>query len=140
VTALEQLRLSAPRLSAAISDLGSVGDILTRDKATVSPGVYARFVSTTDHITKIREALTIVKKLAEVLTESVAHYEHQRENELSMMVDFIESTAKRRKDKSIRAPFQKTLEYNSQTAEKAVKTRKKNAEARAAGKGGKKQE
>jgi hypothetical protein len=104
-------------------------------KAAISPDVYAHFVACTQNLDKIRAARAFVDKLAEILEESEAYYEHEREADISIIADAVRSAA-RRKDDSIRAPFEKTLKYNSQTAEKAVKTRRKNAQAAAQAQGG----
>lgn len=93
--------------------------------AGVSPDVYAGFLATNDKLAQIRAARAVVGKLYEVLTESEVLHEHNRENEISIMVDAVKSMA-RRKDDSILAPFEKTLKYNAQSAEKAAKTRRKN--------------
>jgi hypothetical protein len=47
------------------------------------------------------------------------------------MVDAVRSTAKRNKNKAIVAPFEKSIRYTSQAADKAVKTRNKKAAAKA---------
>jgi len=96
--------------------------------AGVSPDIYASFVSENDNLAKIREARAKVAKLAEVLAESEVLHEHNRENNISIIADAVKSTA-HRKDNSILAPFEKTLAYNSQTADKAAKTRRKNQAA-----------
>lgn len=93
--------------------------------AGVSPEVYASFLATNDRLAQIRTARAVVGKLYEVLTESEVLHEHNRENEISIIVDAVKSMA-RRKDDSILAPFEKTLKYNAQSAEKAAKTRRKN--------------
>jgi hypothetical protein len=102
------------------------------DKAAIAPAVYARVLECTDNITKIREARVVVDKLAEVLEESEAHYVHEREGHISILADGVRSSARRMGD-SIRAVFEKTLKYTSQIADKAAKTRRKNAEAGAEG-------
>jgi hypothetical protein len=96
----------------------------------ISLDVYAHFVACTENLEKLRAARIVVDKLAEILEESEAFYEHEREADISIIADAVRSAA-RRKDDSIRAPFAKTLKYNSQVAEKAVKTRRKNAQAAA---------
>jgi hypothetical protein len=96
-------------------------------KATIPTDVYAHFSACTDNLTKIREARLVIDKLAEVLKESEAYYEHEREADISMIAAAVRSAA-RLKDSSIRALFEKTLKYNGQIAEKAAKTRRKNAQ------------
>jgi hypothetical protein len=96
------------------------------------PGdAYARLVEATGTLQKIREARALIDKLAAVLDGSEAKHEHDRENELSLIVDAIKSTAKRR-NPSIAAAFEKTLEYNSRIADKAAETRRRKAEMMAA--------
>jgi len=98
--------------------------------AGISAEVYGRFVDSTDALARIRAAKLVVAKLAEVLDESEAQHEHERETWIGMMVDSVKSTA-RRVDATIAAPFAKTLEYNARPGVKANKTRRKNAEAEA---------
>lgn len=101
--------------------------------AGVSGDVYARFLRFNDNLAKIRAVLGPLEKLLEVLKESEAKYEHERENTISQMADAVRSTAKRESNPGILAPFEKLLRYNSQVAAKAAKTRRKNtAEAEAA--------
>lgn len=66
--------------------------------------------------------------------DSLAVYENDAEQALRQIVDVVESNAKRKKNEAIAKPFSATVAYAKQTATKAVKTRKKNAEAKASGK------
>jgi GTPase SAR1 family protein len=104
-------------------------------KAAISPDVYAHFVACTENLDKIRPARALIEKLAEILEESEAYYEHEREADISIIADAVRSAARRKND-AVRASFEKTLKYNSQSAEKAVKTRRKNAQAAAQGQAG----
>jgi hypothetical protein len=97
-------------------------------KATIPVDVYTHFSACTENLTKIRAARTLIDKLAEILEESEAYYEHEREADISVMAAAVRSVA-RLKDDSIRASFEKTLKYNSQIASKAWKTRRKNAQS-----------
>jgi len=85
-----------------------------------------------DKAEQVRRYRLAFAKINEVLAESEALYEDQREHALSQIVDAVKSTAKRNKNKGIRAPFEKSIRYTQQAAEKAVKTRKKNAAEKAA--------
>lgn len=60
------------------------------------------------------------EKVLEVLKESEALYEHERENTISQMADAVRSTAKRESNPGLLAPFEKLLRYNSQIADKAA--------------------
>ncbi len=95
-------------------------------KAAIPADVYAHFCACTDNLAKIRAVLAVVGKLAEVLEESEAYYENEREADISLMAAAVRSVA-RLKDDTIRALFEKTLKYNAQLAVKAAKTRRKNA-------------
>jgi len=117
------------RLSAVIAELAQ--SVPTVGVASGVPiEVYDHVKLCTDRLAQIRAARVIVAKLAEVLVESEAKYEHERENDLSLMADAVRSRAHRKRDSSLLAGFQETLKYCAQTAEKAAKTRKKNAAAK----------
>jgi hypothetical protein len=103
--------------------------------AGVPMDAYKVFVETTEDIAKIRAARAVVNKMAEVLEETEALKVHERENAVGLMVDAVTSSARRKRDRSLLAPFEKTIAYNGQTANKAAKTRKRNAEAKKAAKG-----
>jgi CheY-like chemotaxis protein len=94
--------------------------------ASVFSEVHTRILSATDTLEKVREARAVIDKLSQVLEASEAKIEHDRENDLSVLVDVIKSTAKR-KAPAIVAVFEKTLKYSSQIADKAAKTRRRNA-------------
>jgi GTPase SAR1 family protein len=106
----EELKLSLPAVGA---------------RAAVSSDVYAELVLARDNVKKIRAMRLIVAKLAEVLKESEAYYEHESETCISLIADAARSAA-RRKDPSIRAAFEKTLRYVAQTAHKSLLTRRRN--------------
>ena len=94
--------------------------------AGITTELYDRFTACNKDLDQIRDARGLVDKLAEVLRESEAHHEDTREGFLSMMCKSIKSAAQH-DNPTIVAPFEKTLKYNAQSAEKAVKTRRKNA-------------
>jgi hypothetical protein len=100
--------------------------------AGVPEDAYKRFLESGDKVEQVRRYRLALEKIAEVLAESEALYENQREHALSQIVDAVKSTAKRNKNEGIRAPFEKSIRYTQQAAEKAVKTRKKNAAEKAA--------
>lgn len=95
--------------------------------AGITSELYTRFKTCTEELEKIRAARHVVDKLAEVLRESEAYKEDIREGFVSIMCKAVKSAAQH-DARSIAAPFEKTLKYNAQRAEKAVKTRRKNAE------------
>lgn len=98
------------------------------EAACIVPAVHQRFVDETNLITKLRQHEVELEKALEVVRETRAKEEHERENTVSLIVDIVKSTAQRTGDGNILAPFQKTIEYNGQTAVKAAQTRRKNAQ------------
>ncbi len=97
--------------------------------AGVPQDVYDHFVMCNDTVDMIDQQLAIARRQLEVLEESRAFYVDARNNDLGLIVDAIRSRAQRRKDPSLLLPFGTLIEYHGQTAEKAVRTRRKNAEA-----------
>ena len=95
-------------------------------EAGIPDSVYKRFCQYTSHLEKIRAVKAPLEKLLEVLKESEAKYEHERENTISQMTDSIRSTARRESNPGLLAPFERLLKYNSQIADKAAKTRRRN--------------
>jgi len=96
----------------------------------IAQAVYDRFLLTTTRIQQIRAARQVVDKMAEVLAESEAKLEDEREADIGIIVAAVR-TAARRKDSSLLAFFEKTIQYHGQAALRGVKTRRKNAEAAA---------
>lgn len=101
--------------------------------AGIPQEVYDHFVTCNETIASIDDQLTTAAKLIEVLRESRAFYVDARQNDISLMADAMKSRAQRRKDASILVPFEAVLKYSRQIGDKAFQTRKKNAQAKAAG-------
>lgn len=120
------------------TEQGGIADVVTElaqsfpkhgDDAGISAKVYQAFVDDTALIEKLSAHESDLEKALEVVRETRAKKMHDRENTISQIVDAVKSTAQRTANTSILAPFEKTMQYNSQIAEKAAKTRKKNAES-----------
>jgi hypothetical protein len=99
----------------------------------ITAEMHTELVTLTDHLTKLREQRGDVAKLLEVIDESEAKYEDERESLISRMADSVRSTAKRTGNEAVLAQFEKLLHYNAQNALKAAKTRRRNAANAAAG-------
>lgn len=123
--ALRGLRREQPGMLGVIAELAAQFES-QGSAAGISREAYARFLRCTDRLAEIRAVRGTIDKLSEVLKESEAIYEHERENAISQMADAVRSTARREANPGILAPFEKLLRYNSQLAEKAVKARRKN--------------
>lgn len=132
----QKLRTEKEGMDGVIQELASAVPSAAGAAAGVPMEAYKLFVETTDDIAKLRAARAIVDKLAEVLDETEAKKVHERENALGLIVDAVTSNARRKKEPSLLAPFDKTLAYNAQIADKAARTRRKNAEAKKAGQRG----
>ncbi|MFT3768255.1 MAG: hypothetical protein QM820_22625 [Minicystis sp.] len=122
-----RLRREKPGMDGVVSELETAAPTLP---AAAAP--YAEFVSHTATLAKIRAARVIADKISEVLVESEAKYEHDRENALGMIVDAVKSSAKRAGGKALLAAFEKSLAYVAQSGVKAAQTRKKNLAAKKA--------
>ena len=98
------------------------------EEAGVSLRVYARVVESTSRIDLLRSHELALEKAAEVVRETRRKREHDRENDIGLIVDSVKSTAQRTGDKALVAAFEKTIRYNGQIAEKAAQTRRRNAD------------
>lgn len=96
----------------------------------LSDGMLTRINTATANIKDLRAALVDAEKLVEVLRESIALQENDREADIATVVDAVRKTG-RRIGGAIEASFEKTIKYHSQIAAKAAATRKKNAAAQA---------
>lgn len=98
----------------------------------VPDDVHDHFVMCNETIDMIDQQLGVARKLVEVLEESRAFYVDARNNDISLIVDALQSRAQRRKEPALLLPFERTLRYPSQAAQKGVRTRRRNAEEAAA--------
>jgi hypothetical protein len=101
------------------------------DAANIPALVYQRFVKRTTLLGLLRGHEVDLEKALEVVRETRAKTENDREDDLSIMVGAAQDTARRAKDPGLVAPFEETIKYNGQVADKAAATRKKNAELKA---------
>lgn len=90
----------------------------------IAPDAYDRIANLTDQLTKIREARVHVSKLDEVLMETEAFLEDEREGQIGLVVEAARRAAIRR-DPTIVALFEETIRYYGQIALRAHKTRRK---------------
>lgn len=93
----------------------------------VAQDVRDRVNTLSDQIEKIRQARVLIDKMAEVLVETEAYLEDEREGEIGLIVNAVRGAA-RRKDPTLLAAFEETARYHGQIAARAHKTRRKNAE------------
>jgi hypothetical protein len=81
-------------------------------------------------INDLKQIKKDLAKANEVVDQTIALYEDQREAKVAMVAETVTS-ASDRLDPSVAGAFTKTVKYRSQIADKAVATRRKNAEAKA---------
>lgn len=130
--ALRHLRNAKPGIENVRSELEQSVPV-HGDAAGVTTAMHDQFVADTQLIDKLRAHEMVLAKALEVVRETLAQKEHERENTLSHIVDRLKSTAQRTGNASILAPFQNTLQYNAQYAAKAAETRRKNAKTKSTG-------
>ena len=100
--------------------------------AEIHPAVYQRVVESTDGIDALRAITTKLEKAVEVARESLKRLENNREEDISEIAAKAADKGTRGKKPELLAHFQRSIEYRSRIAQKAVATRKKN-EAKANG-------
>jgi hypothetical protein len=102
------------------------------DAAEIHPAIHKRIVTQTEVIEKLRVKEAELFKLLEIVRESRGRLENNREDDISAIGTKAEEMAAKGKKPELLAHFEKTIRYKSQIAEKALETRKKNEEAKAA--------
>ena len=100
------------------------------DAADIPPQVYQRVLTRTALLTHLRVHEIALEKALEVCRETRAKTENDREDDISVIAQAAQKAADRQKDPGLAAPFEETIRYNSQIADKGAQTRKKNAEAK----------
>jgi hypothetical protein len=101
------------------------------DAAEIPAVVYQRFLKRNALLAQLRAHEIDLEKALEVVRETRAKTENDREDDISVLAKAPQDAARRAKDPGIAAPFEETIKYNGQIAEKAAHTRKKNAEVKA---------
>lgn len=106
------------------------------EKAGITATDFAEFQTANDIVTKIQSYLPAVRKLVELLEETAAKYDDQRQRFAYNLANTVERRAKARDDGgSLLAKYQRTRVYRSANAMKAAKTRRRNAANEAPGNG-----
>ena len=127
--AMRGMRKAQPGLAEVLVELATNMPLLAA-AAGIAPQVQQDLERCNENLETIQAMKSVVDKWSEVLDESYAFYDHEREGLIGLIADAVKSSA-RRKDESLLAPFAKTVAYNAQVGLRAVKTRRRNAEAAA---------
>lgn len=101
------------------------------EKAGITRTQFERFMQLNHQIAQLDERIPAVKKLGEVLEETRAVLENERQNIVSGFATSVESSAKSSGDRTLLARYEKTREYRSADAKRGWKTRMQNAAAAA---------
>lgn len=96
------------------------------EEAEIRSAVYARVVDATKHLEKLATYEIVLSKLLEVVQETRGQLTNNREHDLRVIAARAMETATRQDKPELLALFEKTIAYRSQSANKGVKTRKKN--------------
>lgn len=99
------------------------------DDAEIHPALYTRVVEATTNIEKLRAKEMLLEKQLEVVRETRTQWVNNREDDIAVIGAKAEETAYRQKKPELLAHFEKTIQYRSQIADKAIATRKKNQES-----------
>ena len=127
--AMKGMRAEQPGMPDVLKELGdSTQD--QREDANIPEHVYQRILAQTADLATFRDYEAKLAKALEVVTETRTKIENDREDDIGILAKAARDTADRQKSAVAAAPFEKTIKYNSQIADKAVATRKKNAEAK----------
>lgn len=101
------------------------------DRAGITATDFARFVALNDQYDQIEAQIPLLEKAEEILLESLAHIDNQRHKLLTQFAGSAESHASAEGgDPTLLTAYEKTIAYRAVVADKAVKTRQKNAEAK----------
>lgn len=100
------------------------------DAAGITATDFARFQTLNEQYAQLVAYLPAVEKLVEILQESRANIDNQRQRLASAFAQSAELRAKASGgDTTLLAKYAKTRAYRSAVAEKGARTRRKNAEA-----------
>jgi len=105
----------------------------------VHPDIYPRIVAATAAIPELTKEVTKLEKALEVAKESLVRLINNREEDISDIGARAADKGTRGKKSELIVHFEKTITYRSQIAEKAAKTRKKNAAGEPEGNAGDKE-
>lgn len=98
-------------------------------KAGIQPTEITSLVAKNEKIAEIDAVLPATQKLLEMLIETRAMLDNERQREVYAIAAAIEAKSKGTTGATLRAKYEKTRAYRSAIGVKAAKTRKKKAEA-----------
>ncbi|MBK9261723.1 MAG: hypothetical protein IPM54_18220 [Polyangiaceae bacterium] len=126
--AMQGARGVQPNIEGVLEELAAAIPKYAND-LEIHPDIYPRIVESTAAIPELASKVKKLEKLLEVAKESLVRLVNNREEDISDIGARAADKGTRGKKSELLAHFEQTIKYRSQIAEKAAKTRKKNAAA-----------
>jgi len=133
--AMQGSRGVQPNIEGVLEELATAIPKYAND-LEIHPDIYPRIVAATAAIPELTTQVKQLEKALEVAKESLVRLVNNREEDISDLAARAADKGTRGKKSELLVHFEKTIKYRSQIAEKAAKTRKKNAAGEAEGNGG----
>jgi hypothetical protein len=122
-----RLRSSPPGIREAIDEI-KANQIVNRGASVVPEQLYREILLVEERIAQIDAKLPAVHKLGEMMEETRAVLDDQRERLVGAVASITDAQAKAFGDNGILARYEKTRGYRSAIAVKAARTRRRNQE------------
>jgi hypothetical protein len=122
-----RLRSAQPGIEEAIDEI-QANQIVNGGSSVVPEATYRELVLVEERIAQIDAKLPAATKLVEILVETRALLDDQRERLVSAIASIAEAQAKAFGDNGILARYEKTRAYRSAVGVKAARTRQRNLE------------
>lgn len=123
--ARSHLRSAQQGLELVLAEI-SANQTTVGERAGVTGTDFATLTTASDRIGMIDEQLPAARKLVELLEETRAYLEDQRQRQISAIATAVESRAKLRRSDELLALYERTREYHSAPGVRAWKTRRRN--------------
>jgi hypothetical protein len=130
--AMQGARGVQPNIDGVLEELATAIPKYAND-LEIHPDVYPRVVTATAAIPEMMKQVAQLEKALEVAKESLVRLVNNREEDLSDIGAKAVDKGTKGKKSEMLGHFERTIKYRSQIAEKAAKTRKKNAAGEAEG-------
>lgn len=126
--AMQGARGEQPNIEGVLEELSTAIPQYAND-LEIHPDIYPRIVAANAAIPALTTQVKQLEKLLEVAKESLVRLVNNREEDIADIGARAADKGTRGKKGELLVHFERTIKYRSQIAEKAAKTRKKNAEA-----------
>lgn len=130
--AMQGARGEQPNIDGVLEELSTAIPQYAND-LEIHPDIYPRVVAANAAIPALTANVKQLEKLLEVAKESLVRLVNNREEDIADIAARAVDKGTRGKKSELLVHFERTIKYRSQIAEKAAKTRKKNAEGETEG-------